>query len=179
MGIQNINVVPSNFEENLDKANYTPKEYVRNTALGKARAVYDRLKANNEHENTVIVSADTVIELEGKIYEKPRNAEEQLINLKKFRDSVSPQHVLSGVIVIVDGVEFTHVEDTSIVFDPEASDELLEAYVGTGEGLDVAAGYRVQSLGALLMKRIEGDYFNVVGLPFRGTFVLLQKALSV
>lgn len=127
----------------------------------------------------MIVSADTVIELEGKIYEKPRNAEEQLINLKKFRDSVSPQHVLSGVIVIVDGVEFTHVEDTSIVFDPEASDELLEAYVGTGEGLDVAAGYRVQSLGALLMKRIEGDYFNVVGLPFRGTFVLLQKALSV
>jgi septum formation protein len=111
----------------------------------------------------------------GSIYEKPRDKEEQLKNLKHYRDCGQPQHVLTGVVVIVDGVLDSYVEETSIYFDETVEDTFLEAYVETEEGLGVAAGYRVQLRGALMMKKIDGDYFNCVGLPFNGTFKFLQK----
>lgn len=132
-------------------------------------------KAKDEHYNTVILAADTVVELMGEIYEKPNDKVHQLANLKHYRDCGQPQHVLTGVVVIVDGIMNSYVESTSIYFDETVSDEFLEAYVATEEGLGVAAGYRVQLRGALMMKKIDGCYFNCVGLPFHGTFKLLEQ----
>jgi len=179
MGFENIEIYPSNFPEDLKKEDYTPSDYVLHTAIGKGQAVYEELKAKGEAENTIILAADTVVELDGQIFEKPKDKEDQIKNLKYYRDSRKIQHVLSGVVVINDGKQYTHVEDTSLHFDFEASDEMLQAYVDTNEGLGVAAGYRVQLRGSLLMRKIDGDYYNAVGLPFRNTFKLIEKALGV
>lgn len=111
----------------------------------------------------------------GEIYEKPINKEHQLKNLKHYRDCAQPQHVLTAVVLLVDGEMDTMVEQTSIYFDETLSDEFLQSYVDTEEGLGVAAGYRVQLRGALMMKKIDGDYFNCVGLPFHSTFKLMEK----
>lgn len=113
----------------------------------------------------------------GEIYEKPIDKEHQLKNLKHYRDCAQPQHVLTAVVLLVDGKMDTMVEQTSIYFDETLSDEFLQSYVDTEEGLGVAAGYRVQLRGALMMKKIDGDYFNCVGLPFHSTFKLMEKNL--
>ncbi|ODQ62826.1 hypothetical protein WICANDRAFT_25197 [Wickerhamomyces anomalus NRRL Y-366-8] len=179
MGFENVEVYPSNFPEDLKKEDYTPQDYVLNTAIGKAQAVYEELKNKGEAENTIILAADTVVEIDGQIFEKPKDKQDQLKNLTYYRDSKKVQHVLSGVVVINEGVVSSFVEDTALHFDYEASDEMLKAYVDTNEGLGVAAGYRVQLRGSLLMKKIDGDYYNAVGLPFRNTFKLIEKALGV
>lgn len=179
MGFENVEIYPSNFPEDLKKEDYTPQDYVLNTAIGKAQAVYEELKNKGEAGNTIILAADTVVEIDGQIFEKPKDKQDQLKNLTYYRDSRKIQHVLSGVVVINEGVVSSFVEDTALHFDYEASDEMLKAYVDTNEGLGVAAGYRVQLRGSLLMKKIDGDYYNAVGLPFRNTFKLIEKALGV
>jgi septum formation protein len=72
----------------------------------------------------------------------------------------------------------THLEETTVHFDSELSDDLLLSYVGCGEGLDKAGGYGIQGQGALLIKRIVGDYGAVVGLPLNATYRLIQKVLD-
>ena len=71
----------------------------------------------------------------------------------------------------------TTVEETKVVFAGDVSDELIEAYVRTREGVDKAGGYGIQGMGALLVERIEGSFDNVVGLPVRATLGLVEKVV--
>ena len=71
----------------------------------------------------------------------------------------------------------TTVEETRVIFASEVSDELIEAYVKTREGVDKAGGYGIQGMGSLLVERIEGSWDNVVGLPLRATLKLVEKAV--
>ena len=71
----------------------------------------------------------------------------------------------------------TTVEETKVVFAEEVSDELIEAYVKTREGVDKAGGYGLQGMGSLLVDRIEGAADNVVGLPLRATLALIERAV--
>jgi septum formation protein len=135
----------------------------------------------------VIVSSDTIIELDGSIYEKPKDKETQFKNLQKFRDSATPLVVMTGVVIITPSSDLSkeendvqlhsHVEKTKLYFDKTLSDELIQSYVDSEDGLKVAAGFKIQSTGALLIDGIEGDYYNVVGLPLRATFKLLETAV--
>lgn len=70
------------------------------------------------------------------------------------------------------------VEETTVRFGRDVSDELLLAYVRTREGADKAGGYGIQGIGAILVDRIEGSFDNVVGLPLRATLGLIEKALA-
>ena len=69
------------------------------------------------------------------------------------------------------------VEETKVIFSEETSDELIEAYVRTREGVDKAGGYGIQGMGSLLVERIEGEYDNVVGLPLRVTLGLIERVV--
>lgn len=71
----------------------------------------------------------------------------------------------------------TTVEETRVLFAHEVSDELIEAYVRTREGVDKAGGYGIQGMGNLLVERIEGSFDNVVGLPVRATLALIEKVV--
>lgn len=71
----------------------------------------------------------------------------------------------------------TSVEETKVFFAGEVSDDLIEAYVRTREGVDKAGGYGIQGMGSLLVDRIEGSWDNVVGLPLRATLALIEKAV--
>jgi predicted house-cleaning NTP pyrophosphatase (Maf/HAM1 superfamily) len=71
----------------------------------------------------------------------------------------------------------TTIEETKVIFGADVSDELIEAYVKTREGVDKAGGYGLQGMGSLLIERIEGSWDNVVGLPLRATLTLIEKAV--
>lgn len=104
--------------------------------------------------------------------------------LKMLRDQVTHK-VYTAVAVLAPREDArypgynseTTVEETKVVFGKDVSDELIEAYVKTREGVDKAGGYGLQGMGSLLVERIEGASDNVVGLPLRATLRLVEKAV--
>ncbi|ATP41276.1 septum formation inhibitor Maf [Solibacillus sp. R5-41] len=149
-------VQTSNVEETSVQAN-TAQQYVKEVALLKTRDV----AAN--HPGQLIIGADTIVIYEQQILHKPKSHEEAVHHLKKL---ASNRHQVMTAVAIIqpDGTETTFIEETTVVF-KDVSNALIEAYVQTGDPFDKAGGYGIQTSGALLVDRIEGDYNNVVGLP--------------
>ncbi|KAK9917263.1 hypothetical protein WJX75_002488 [Coccomyxa subellipsoidea] len=165
-----IKVVPSLFEENLDKSQFSSAAaYAQETALQKAREVSNRAWTPNNIPHLVI-GADTVVELQGSILEKPKdaaNAEAMLSSLIGQRHAVH-----TGVAIIIpsvtgkDGELFTRsfTSTTSVEFDKVSLSE-IRAYIDTGEPFGKAGAYGIQGPAGAWVKRIEGCYFNVMGFP--------------
>ncbi|RPB20816.1 septum formation protein, partial [Terfezia boudieri ATCC MYA-4762] len=186
IGLTNIEVIPSSFPETLDKSKYTPFEYVSETAHGKCQEVYIRELDNKEKgEPGVVIAADTVIvDKDGRVLEKPKSREDHLGMLKALRDCGGHQ-VLTAIVAMAPREDCvhpgytlaSHVEETLVKFDQLVTDDLIESYVNTREGVDKAGGYAIQGLGSILIERIEGSYDNVVGLPLRATLRVIEKVM--
>ncbi|KAF2681049.1 Maf-domain-containing protein [Lentithecium fluviatile CBS 122367] len=186
LGLHNVEIVPSKFEENLPKT-LSPYEYVSQTAEAKCRDVYRR-EIDNEAkgEPAIVIAADTIIISEsGKILEKPRNAQHHLEMLKMLRDEGT--HRVATAIAVMRPLESavdpgyaleSHVEFTEVKFSPNLSDQCIVAYIKTRDGNDKAGGYGIQSAGSVLIERIEGSYDNVVGLPLRVMLDLIEKLME-
>ncbi|RHZ75812.1 hypothetical protein Glove_209g122 [Diversispora epigaea] len=162
-------VVQSTFSENLDKSKLSHCDYVIETATGKGLEVYERL-TKEDKEIDLVIAADTVVFLDGEILEKPKDQDDAFRMLKKMNNRV--HRVYTGVALIYPSAKpvypgyelVTLVEETEIIF-RNNSDEILLEYIKSGESLDKAGGYGYQSLGCLLVKKINGCYYNGVGLP--------------
>ncbi|KIV82583.1 septum formation protein Maf [Exophiala sideris] len=186
IGLTNVEIIPSKFEENLPKT-VSPFEYVLATATQKALAVYKQ-ELNNEEkgEPGLIIAADTVVVSSlGEILEKPRSEVNHMEMLKSLRDT--GLHRVYTAVTVISPLQSARdpgyameagTEETVVKFDPEISDELLLAYVRTREGADKAGGYGIQGTGAILVERIEGSFDNVVGLPLRTTLKLIEKVVA-
>ncbi|CAI7996078.1 dTTP/UTP pyrophosphatase [Geodia barretti] len=163
LSLQNfpVEIIPSHFEETLDKAAFPqPWRYVEETALGKAKEVAGRL--GDRQDWAVVIGADTVVVLDNKILEKPGSdarAREMLTSLS------GRQHtVFTGLALVWKGGERVSHEATLVSFAP-LTPQVIDSYLSSGEPLDKAGAYGIQGEGGTLVARIEGDYFNVVGLP--------------
>jgi len=151
-------VVPAAINENSIQGT-TPAELAEATAYAKARWAREQVR------DGVIVAADTIVVLdEGDILGKPRGKQEAMDMLSRL--SGEGHRVITGVAVMdpESGKEKVFHEITRVFFRRLSSAE-IERYVDTGEPLDKAGAYGIQGKGALLVERIEGCYFNVVGLP--------------
>ena len=133
-----------------------PRHGVRSLALEKARRVAMR------RPGRVVISADTVVVLRGQRLGKPRDAGEALAMLRRLHGRT--HEVWTGIAVVRDGETRTAAECAKVQFVRLELDE-IEAYVRTGEPLDKAGAYGVQGLAAQFVRRIEGDYTTIVGLP--------------
>lgn len=143
-----------------------PTELCLRLAAAKAEAVAER------NGNSLIVAADTIVLLDGKILGKPADAAESLRMIRSLQGRV--HEVLTGVGVAWKGRRANAVERTVVRF--RALDEdSLQAYAATGEGRDKAGAYAIQGRGALLVSSIDGDYFNVVGLPLCRLSLLIEE----
>ena len=149
-------VIPAAGEEAA--AGLPPEALVRRLAEAKAAEVCSRVG----DPDAVIVAADTVVELDGEILGKPGTPERAAAMLRTLSGRV--HRVWSGVCVRRGGARSSAAECTQVHFRPLAEAEIA-AYVATGEPLDKAGAYGYQGLASLFVERIEGDYFNVVGLP--------------
>ena len=112
--------------------------------------------------DTLVIAADTIVCMNEQILGKPKSETEALAMLRSL--SGRPHRVLTGVTVRRGEQVRTAVEQTAVRF-RACSDAELRAYVATGEPMDKAGGYGIQGLAALFVAGIEGDYYNVMGLP--------------
>ena len=153
--------VSSSFEEPEPTAedHARPEDYVRRLARGKA----DLASPQVESGRNIILSCDTTVWHQGTILNKPRDQAEANAMLKRLCGS--RHRVLSGVCLREPGSgSYTEYEETWVQFAPR-DEAWIARYVATGEPMDKAGAYAAQGLGSLLIERIEGDFFNVVGLP--------------
>ena len=133
-----------------------PVEVACANALRKARAgAYER-------PGRTVLGVDTVVALDGEIFGKPPSAEAAIATLKRL--SGRTHEVVSGLAMAKSGNPQVVHEVTKVEFRP-LDDELVRRYVETGEWSGRAGGYAIQGRGAGLVRRIMGDYLNVVGLP--------------
>jgi septum formation protein len=119
-----------------------------------------------------VIGADTVVVARGVRLGKPRDREEALAMLRRLHGRT--HEVWTGLAVVHDREQRTAAECTRVQFGKLAESELLD-YVRTGEPLDKAGAYGIQGLGGQFVRRIEGDYFNVVGLPLHRLRLLLSE----
>jgi len=135
-----------------------PVRLVKALAEAKARAVA------RAHPEALVIGADTVVVLDGDILGKPSDESEACEMLSRL--SGRTHHVYTGVAVVdgTSGRSQACAEVTAVTFG-RLTEDLIDRYVRTGEPLDKAGAYGIQGLGATLVERVEGCYFNVVGLP--------------
>lgn len=120
----------------------------------------------------------------GRILEKPKSEKDHISMLKMLRDQ-KVHKCFTAVVCLAPREDArapgynieTTVEETKVVFASEVSDELIESYVRTREGVDKAGGYGIQGMGSLLVEKIDGAFDNVVGLPVRATLALIEKVV--
>ena len=149
-----------------------PAAYVRRLALTKALATQTRHPASTGSTPTVL-GADTTVVLGTEILNKPGNAVEAARMLRAL--SARSHEVLTGLAVLRGTQQCTHVERTVVTFAAIAEPDLA-AYIASGDPLDKAGAYGIQGFAARWIPRIEGDFFNVVGLPLAATVRLLAEA---
>ena len=135
-----------------------PEEMVKSIALQKALWV----KENYNTEGKVILSADTLVHHNGKMLGKPMDEADAFTMLRSL--SGSYHEVYTGFALVSDDKIINDYEMTKVKF-RELSDRDIYEYVSSGEPLDKAGAYGIQEKGALFVERVNGDYFNVVGLP--------------
>ena len=149
--------VVSDYEEDLG-LNLAPRDLARRLSFEKARAV------SHKYRNAIIIAADTFIVFGRKLLGKPHSEREALRMLTMLNGRA--HSVITGYTVLDSetGRKFCRSVETKVWFRKMTMEE-LSAYAGTGEPLDKAGAYAIQGLGSLIVKKIEGDYFNVIGLP--------------
>ena len=130
----------------------------------KAQAVFDTL-TEEEKEVSIVIGADTSVILDSIIFGKPADREEAVRMLSLL--SGHTHVVATGVCIFAGGKKHVFTEETSVEFNAldDYQKELIEAYCDTGSPFDKAGGYGIQDMGALLVRKIDGDYSNVVGFP--------------
>jgi septum formation protein len=132
-----------------------PTDYVRRLAEAKAFAV-------SLHPGEIILGADTTVVVDHHVLEKPRDTADVMRMLKLLEGR--EHQVITGICLRTEARKIVDTAFTRVRFVPLSSDE-LEAYAASGEPMDKAGGYAIQGLASGFIDRIEGDYFNVVGLP--------------
>lgn len=181
MGFPQVTIMKPSFEEDLDKSHFLdPVEYVRETSYQKAVAIIQDLSKVSEFTAgaKLVICADTVvIDSSGTIYEKPQCKKKQLTNLMKFcYEDKDPLKVVTAVTLVKwinkndYSIKEPFHEETKVYCDPNTPLELLEDYVESEEGIQVAGGFKIQGSSGAIIKKIEGDYYNVVGLPLNRLF---------
>ena len=133
-----------------------PQEVVMSLALQKAQAVAA------EHKEAVVIGSDTVVALDGKILGKPHSEQEACEMLRSL--SGRTHKVFTGVAIVCGGKVKNFFDETDVEFYSLGDDE-IKKYVATGEPTDKAGAYGIQGKGSVLAKRINGDFFSVMGLP--------------
>jgi len=159
-------VAPRDVAEDFP-ADEPPRATVTRHAQAKARSVAAA------YPGRLVLGADTIVVLEGAVFGKPADEDEARAMLAFLQGRTHTVFTGLAVVDATKGAELVDAEATDVTMRALDAEEIT-AYVATGEPLDKAGAYAIQGRGALLVERVDGDYFNVVGLPL----YLLSKMLA-
>jgi septum formation protein len=150
-------VDPSDYPEDL-RSDLQPEGLVKAISIGKANLVAKK------YRDAVIIAADTIGVVRGKIIGKPHTEDEARLMLQSL--SGKSHRVITGFTIIDSASKqmVTRSVETRVYFKPLSAEE-IDHYVRTGEPLDKAGAYAIQGLGSIIVEKIIGDYYNVMGLP--------------
>ena len=156
IGIRDFQILSPDVDEAVEPG-LSPARMVEALSLRKAQAAAGRAGADD-----LIIAADTVVALDGRVLGKPQDQGEAFAMLSAL--SGREHRVYTGVTVLGGGRAATEHEETAVAFRALSPEEIRD-YIATGEPMDKAGAYGIQGVGALLVQGIRGDYCNVVGLP--------------
>lgn len=164
-------VIPSDAEENCSLSQ-PPHMIVQELALLKGADVAKRLREE------IVISADTIVVCDGEIMGKPKDKADAKRMLKKL--SAGDHEVYTGICVTDSetGKSVTDFAVTKVEF-YDIDDEAIDRYIETGEPMDKAGAYGIQEKGSLFVKGIQGDFFNVVGLPVATLGKVLKEEFDI
>jgi septum formation protein len=152
----------------------TPAKYVQRLAVEKAQAICDRHKDKDDSDDPLLVlGADTTVVCDGEMLGKPTDQADARRMLEKLAGRT--HQVLTGIAVVSRHGVVSDVEITQVFFDLIDEVEIVR-YLASGEPMDKAGAYGIQGYAARWIPRIEGCFFNVMGLPLARTMALLTKA---
>jgi septum formation protein len=160
-----IQVTPP-FDEGSIPFDNDPEAYVCSLSRGKSESLL------SQFSESIILTADTIVFREGKIYGKPRNVEEAFQMLSELTGQWHT--VYTGVTVQKGKEAFSKAEATRVLFN-ELTAEQIRHYIAHTEWSDKAGGYAIQMKGGLIVRKIEGCYYNVMGLPINTAEALLKR----
>jgi septum formation protein len=166
-----FDVQPAHVDESLLPGERA-EDYVLRLAKEKAQSAAATV-GKNPHP-AFVIGADTTVVSQGRIFAKPENAAEARKMLATL--SGKTHEVLTGLSIVrtPDGLQASGVETTRVAFLP-LSPAQIDAYIATGEPFDKAGGYGIQGIGGKFIPRIEGCYFNVMGLPLSRLWQMLRS----
>ena len=146
-----------------------PITRVRENALKKAEAVSAR------YPDRIVVAADTIVVLDGRIIEKPKDTDDAKRMLRVLGGRI--HSVISAVAVVIKEIRLCTIqtEETQVSM-RRLSEEEIDAYVATGEPMDKAGAYAAQGIGAVIIEGVDGCFYNVVGLPLSLLHDMLKDA---
>lgn len=172
VGLQ-FDIIESNVDESTVSKELPPHFYVQELAMLKSTDIASKIKGSS-----YVIGADTVVVSNGKIIGKPQSFEDAFNMLSSF--SGSSHKVISGISV-TNSEDMTTVTDyceTEVVFYP-MSDAEISDYINTYKPYDKAGAYGIQEYAGVFVEKINGDYYNVVGLPLSKLYQLLKKEFGV
>ena len=162
----NFKVITSNIEETSDKKIITER------ILDIAEKKLEQIAKNNK--NKFILAADTVVELNGKIFGKPKNREEAFRFLKTLSGQI--HRVITAYVFknISKNILIKEIVVSEVKFF-DLDDETINWYLDTGEPFDKAGAYGIQGYGRVLVEKIDGDYYSIMGFPISNFLENLRK----
>jgi septum formation protein len=160
-----FSVHSSDFDESSVKFNNSAQEFVKELAKQKA------LVLQKKFPDALIIAADTTVYLDSHIYEKPQNHKQAFEFIKKLQGQT--HQVFTGICVTHHGVVLTDIGCTQVTLH-NVSEKQIHKYIHEIYPLDKAGGYAIQGPGSILVKKIDGCYYNVMGLPI----TLLNQLLN-
>lgn len=154
------------FSDETREPRETPADYCRRVAIIKA------IETLAEYRDALIIAADTIVSVRGEIFGKPKDRDDAFRMLKALQGRT---HVVYTGLCVYDIQKLhSHVESTAVKF-RKMSDDEIRSYIATGECDDKAGAYAIQGKGSLLVESIDGDYFNVMGLPVCRLGLMLKE----
>ncbi len=158
--------ISPSFDERLIAYHGDPIDYVQTLSIGKSNSLI------SHHPESVILTADTVVYSENKIFNKPHNEEEGFEMLCTLQGGVHT--VYTAVTAAYRNEQYTECASTKVHFH-SLNEMQLQLYHKAFRGIDKAGGYGIQMAGSIIVKKLEGCFYNVMGLPLSATQNVLQK----
>lgn len=160
-------IIVADIDESIDINNDLAQEIEKLSFL-------KALKVFSDNKDSIVIGADTIVVVDNEVLGKPKDKEDAYRMLKKLQNN--KHYVITGVTILANDKSETFSNVSEVYFNP-ISDEKIKEYIETNEPMDKAGAYAIQGIGAKFIRKINGDFYSIMGLPLSDVYSRIQKYL--